>query len=278
MSPQSTAAPARAEPLVDAGVMGDALARFQNDFVLALHHPDSASATLAPLVTQPGFAVYRNTVLKGCIDALEANFPTVARLVGSSWFRAAALPYVRATPPSSVMLMDYGRDFADFLTDFEPARELPYLADVARLDRCWTEAHMAADAPALDADALAALPAEALGELRLRPHPATRWAWHADQPIYAIWRANREEMPLNAELRWIGDGALLTRMPHDGAVCWQAAGPGLCAFLDACAAGETLAKAAQAAQAACSAQTGLDLARLWAELITTGALTAPRAH
>ena len=28
------------------------------------------------------FAVYRNTVLKGCIDALQANYPTVGQLVG----------------------------------------------------------------------------------------------------------------------------------------------------------------------------------------------------
>ncbi|WP_231495500.1 DNA-binding domain-containing protein [Hylemonella gracilis] len=274
MNSLATGAPAGAQPLTNATVMGDALARFQNDFVLALYHPDSASATLAPLVAQPGFAVYRNTVFKGCIDALEANFPTVARLVGSAWFRAAALPYVRATPPSSVMLMDYGLDFPDFLTDFEPARELPYLADVARLDRCWIEAHMAADALALEADTLAALPAEALGELRLRPHPATRWAWHADQPIYAIWCANREEITLDGQLPWVGDGALLTRAPHDGAVRWQAAGPGLCAFLDACAADQSLT---QAAQSAWQAEAELDLARLWADLITTGALSAPRA-
>ncbi|MDF3823392.1 DNA-binding domain-containing protein [Leptospira sp. 96542] len=198
---------------------------------------------MAALVKQPGFAVYRNTVLKSCIDALEANFPAVARLVGSDWFRAAALPYVRATPPTSVMLMDYGLDFADFLADFAPARELPYLADVARLDRRWTEAHMAADAPTLDAHALAALPAEALGLLRLRPHPATRWAWHPDQPIYTLWRANRAQVPVEEDLPWIGDGVLLTRTRNDGAVHWQAAGPGLCAFLDACAADHCLAEA-----------------------------------
>jgi hypothetical protein len=258
-------------------MIGDELARFQNDFLFALYHPDATTAaptTVAALVTQPGFAVYRNTVLKGCIDALQANFPAVARLVGSAWFRAAALPYVRAVPPSSVMLMDYGVDFPDFLANFAPARELPYLPDVARLDRCWTEAHMAADMPALNADTLAALPAEALGQLQLRPHPATRWAWHADQPVYAIWCANREDRSLEENLPWIGDGALLTRASHDGVVRWQAASTGLCAFLDACAADHCLA---EAAQAALQAQADLDLTHLLAELITAGALAAPRA-
>lgn len=277
MSPGFAGAQAMDEEITHSGVMGDELARFQNDFLLALYHPDStttATTAMATLVKQPGFAVYRNTVLKGCIDALEANFPAVARLVGSDWFRAAALPYVRATPPTSVMLMDYGLDFPDFLADFEPARELPYLADVARLDRRWTEAHMAADAPALDASSLAALPAEALGELRARPHPATRWAWHPAQPIYTLWRANREHRPLDDRLDWVGDGALLTRAGHDGVVRWQAAGPGLCAFLDACAVDQCLT---EAAQASLRAEPDLDLARLWADLITTGALAAPQA-
>jgi hypothetical protein len=44
------------------------------------------------------FKVYRNTVLKGCVDALAANFPTVLRLVGEDWFRAAALIHVCAEP------------------------------------------------------------------------------------------------------------------------------------------------------------------------------------
>ena len=45
-----------------------------------------------------GIAVYRNTSIKGRIDALEANYPTVSRLVGTEWFRAAAREFVEAEP------------------------------------------------------------------------------------------------------------------------------------------------------------------------------------
>ena len=103
-------------------------------------HPD-----LAGLVAQPGFAVYRNTVMKGCVDALQANYPSIAGLVGEAWFRAAAVVHARAHPPLRPTLLDYGAGFAEFLAAFEPARELPYLPDVARLDRCWTDAHVARD-------------------------------------------------------------------------------------------------------------------------------------
>jgi len=247
------------------------LARFQDGFLRALYEgADGAPASIPALSVQPGFAVYRNTIAKGCIDALEANFPTVARLAGSEWFRAAALPYVRSTPPVSVSLMEYGAGFPGFLAAFPPAQELPYLPGVARLDRLWIEAHTAADGAALDAGALARLPAAALGALVVRPHPAARWAWHPGLPAYAIWRANREEAALDDPLPWTGDGALLTR--PESAVRWREAGKGACAFLDACAAGLPMAEAARAAM---RAQPGVDVAGLLAELISAGAFAAP---
>lgn len=63
--------------------MSGSLAAFQDAFVAALTGaPDSAAGEVAALVGQPGFAVYRNTLAKGCVDALRANFPAVERLVG----------------------------------------------------------------------------------------------------------------------------------------------------------------------------------------------------
>ena len=251
--------------------MTQALATFQSAFASALLHPGNPAAqAVETLTTQPAFAVYRNTVIKGCIDALEANFPSVARLVGQDWFRAAAAVYVAARPPTDGRMLRYGEGFANFLDQFEPARELPYLADVARLDRCWTEAHMAADASAADASFLATLASEALGKTVLTPHPAARWHWFATQPVYSLWHHNRET-PLQHgsmdEIRWQGEGALLTR-PHD-AVLWCAASQADCAFLDACATGQPLG---HAAAAALHTDPALDLADLLARLLRAGAL------
>ena len=236
---------------------------FQADFAAALFAADAPTG----LARHPAFAVYRNTVMKGCIDALEANFPSVARLVGSDWFRAAAALHVAAAPPRDGRMLIYGDGFADFLAGFEPARELAYLPDVARLDRCWTEAHTAADAPAVDAGWLAALAPDALGTTRLTPHPTARWHWFADAPIYSIWQRNRTGRGLDDELAWQGEGALLSR-PGD-AVVWCTVGPAACAFLDACAAAEPLGTAATAALAA---QPDADLADLIARLLRAGAL------
>jgi hypothetical protein len=257
--------------------MNSELARFQDDFVQALWAPPgTAQAHLRALVTQPGFNIYRNTVLKGCIDALQANYPAVLRLVGENWFRAAADVHVRAQPPRDARLLLYGPDFPAFLRDFAPAADLPYLSGVARLDHCWTESHVALDAAALAPTALADLPPDQLGQRVLQPHPAARWAWFDDLPIYTLWQRNREGGATgeqsDAELVWTGEGALLTR-PH-GAVTWVPLDAAGCAFLDACAAGLPLA---QAASAALAQQAGTDLAQLMATLLQAGAFCDAQA-
>lgn len=252
--------------------MNTALSAFQDDFFQALLTPhDEAPEHLRGLLAQPGFAVYRNTVRKGCIDALQANYPTVCRLVGGEWFRAAAALYLRTQPPGDARMLLYGADFSNFLHNFAPAAELPYLAGVAALDRCWTEAHVAADGVALEPSSLAGLSLAQLGELALQPLPATRWAWFETQPIYSIWHRNRasdgagEDAAI--EFAWTGEGALLTRPAS--AVRWVALDAAGCAFLDACAAGCPLA---QAADAALARQADTDLAALMARLLEAGAL------
>lgn len=218
-------------------------------------------------VAQPAFAVYRNTVMKACIDALAANFPAVQRLVGEDWFRAAAALHVADDPPRDGRLLVYGAGFADFLARFEPAASLPYLPGVARLDALWREAHAAADAPVIAPDALSGLPPEALGTLRLQPHPAARWACFDGHPVFAIWQRNRDADGGDdaAPLNWQGDGGLLTR-PAD-AVQAEALCRGGCALLDACADGATLGEAAERAAAA---HPDTDLARVLAQLLRAG--------
>lgn len=258
-------------------VPSQTLARFQADFVEALFDPGRHNA----LTIQPGFAVYRNTVVSGCIDALAANFPCVARLVGEAWFRGVAAEYLGRHPPHDARLLLYGEHFADFLATFDPvARDLPYLADVARLDRFWIEAHVADDATTVDNAWLASLPLAALGSIRLAPHPSARWGWFDQAPIYSIWQRNREVRQADGvefeasnaldELVWQAEGALLTR-PVDE-VTWQRAGRAHCAFLDACAEGQWLS---EAAGAALIIEPEAELAAMLAQLLRAGALTGP---
>lgn len=244
---------------------------YQSAFAAALFAEDP-SGPLAALTTQAGFAVYRNTVLKGAIDAIEANFPAVTRLVGRDWLRAAAAEFVRVAPPRDATLLRYGAAFPDFLATFAPAAELHYLAPVARLDWYWNEAHVARDAACADPAALMRLDPGALAHLRLPPHPAARWAWFARIPAVSIWRANHlsttDVATRLAALTWQGEGVVLTR--PDDTVQATPITHAACRLLDACARGADFTTAAGAALAT---DDTVDLGSLVATLLRAGAFT-----
>lgn len=243
------------------------LADFQDRFAYALFADgDSIAPGLAALVRQPGFAVYRNTVMKACIDALQANFPSVARLVGEEWFRAAAALHVQADKPQDPRMLFYGAGFPRFLADFQPAAALSYLPGIAQLDRYWCEAHAARDETPLDPTSLSRLAPHVLGKAVLHPHPSARWKWFDAMPIYTIWQRNRQAGEDNSEIAWQGEGALIVR-PH-AAVEWHPLNAAACALLDACADSRPLG---EAAAAALDADPHIDLASLLAGLLEAGA-------
>ncbi|MGZ3273696.1 MAG: HvfC/BufC family peptide modification chaperone [Caulobacteraceae bacterium] len=87
-----------------------------------------------PIPASEALSVHRNTAVGGLVNALRLGHPTVLALVGEDFFDQAARAFAERAPPSSAWLTGYGEGFADFLAAYEPARELPYLADVARFD------------------------------------------------------------------------------------------------------------------------------------------------
>ncbi|RDI22854.1 putative DNA-binding protein [Pseudacidovorax intermedius] len=247
------------------GCAGDAA----EDFEHLLHAALLAPHAEGPLAAQPGLAVYRNGFRRACIDALIANHPATSRLVGEDWLRSAAAEYLRHDLPTDASLLRYGEGLPDFLGGLPSTAEMPWLRAVCRLDRLWLDAHQAADAQPVHAGLLSTLPHDALGQLRLRPLPSARWAWHADAPAFAIWQAARAgaESADLAGLSWQPDGALLVR-PGE-AVEWHALDRAGCAFLDACADGQTLLDASARAVAA---DTGCAIATLIGQLLGWQAL------
>lgn len=214
------------------------------------------------------FAVYRNNVVVSLREALAAAFPVVQRIVGDEFFAAMAGVFVRAHPPTSPLLMHYGDDLPGFLETFPPLAELPYLADVARLERARLRAFHAADATPLAADAFAALDAQALETVRVALLPGTAIVRSA-HPIVTILAMNDGDAEPAPIAEWHGEDALVAR---DGfAVAVRRLPPGGAVFLDALARGDTLGAAANAAF---DDAPDFDLALNLAGLISAGLVTA----
>ena len=215
---------------------------------------DIGSALLAPerpvppgIVRPERFAVYRNNVVVGLIEALAAAYPATRKLVGERFFNAMAGVHVRAEPPASPVLILYGAGFPAFIEGFAPAGRLPFLADVARLERLWLEAYHGPEAAPVPLDALARLPATALAEARLVLHP-TVGLIASRHPVAALWAANTGRGAHAAVDLRRAEAALVLR-PHDR-VEVHVLDPGEAAFVAALRAGGALGAAAEAALAA----------------------------
>jgi Putative DNA-binding domain len=214
------------------------------------------------------YNVYRNNVTVSLIDALAAVYPAVQRITGVEFFRAMARFHVRATPPTSPLLFDYGRDFPAFIETYEYARAMPWLADVARIERAWLDAYHAADAAPLSADALALVPPERLADVAFTAHPATRIVRSRFSAV-TIFAANRGEVALSQIDAAAPEDALITRPEMDVIVRHLPEGGAM--FLTSLMSGWSLG---DAAASALQSSPAFDIAANIAGMIEAGAFIA----
>ena len=173
------------------------LIRFQRDFARAIDGP-----------AQGAMAVYRNTVIHGAVEALRANYPVVEQIIGEEMFEHVAVDFASTCPPRDPLLAIYGAEFADWLMHQQWISDLPYLPDVARVERLHLCSLFAADEERLSqghAAQLSRLPA-----MSLRLHPAACFAW-LSTPAMSIWLAHQESAPSEIAPKWEGEGALFAR-------------------------------------------------------------------
>ena len=173
------------------------LLEFQRDFAAAIGAP-----------AEGPMRVYRNTVLSGCVDALRANYPVVAQVLGDEMFEAVAAEHASQCPPQKPVLALYGACFPDWAEGQPWVRDLRYVPDVARIERLHVESLFAADAEPLQMSMLAGV--DDWQGLHLPLHPGTRFDW-LTSPATSIWLAHRDGFEGALELDWHAEGVLFTR-------------------------------------------------------------------
>jgi len=201
---------------------------------------------------------------------LAAGRAVTRELVGEAFFGAMGRCFVRARPPQSPVMAEYGAGFADFIAGFAPARTLPYLPDVARLEWLRLAALHAADAESLPAERIAALLAEQpdLGTWRLLLHPSFA-VLRSDYAAVSIWAAHQGAGDLAAINLDQGESGWIVRPDLEVMVVPVDTAGG--AFAAALLEGLPLAAAIAAVH---EAGLTLDLAATLAALIRTRALIA----
>lgn len=242
-------------------------ADFYTDFAQSLlsREPTAAPGNL-DADNRQRFTVYRNNVYKGFIDALGDAYPVVKKLVGEEFFQALAREYYWAAPRGEISLALYGGDLPAMLDNFPPAKSLPYLADVARLERAWLEAYHAADAIPLDAGQLTDK-GDRLPELSFRPHPAARLLVSA-HPVLSIWQANRGDNGDGRTVEAKGEAVLIIRPYWDVVV--TALSPEAAEFTRTLLQGSSVGEAYEAATAQ---QPHFDVTTTFGQLLAAGVFT-----
>jgi hypothetical protein len=183
----------------------------------ARHLPAGALRPLSHSISR-GLQAYEANAGASAERALAGTFPTVQALVGDESFAALARALWQSHPPRRGDLACFGETLPGFIAASEQLADVPYLADVARLEWQLAQAERAADV-ALDAPSLAALSEldPAVLHLDLAPCVALVDSPHA---IVSVWQAHRpgDDLPRRqADAR-----AALARGDAEPALVWRA--------------------------------------------------------
>jgi len=233
------------------------LIQFQRDFARALDRP-----------AQGAMAVYRNTVVHGAVEALRANYPVVEQIIGEEMFEHVAVDFASTCPPRDPILALYGAEFADWLPHQKWITELPYLPDVAKVERMHLKCLFAPSDDPMPREQV-----KKISELRsptLRLHPAAQFAW-LSTPAMSIWLAHQR--PIGSEVApvWKSEGAIFAR-PEPFKIHSARIGPAAHRLLSGVRLGEPLSTSMAAAT---QLHPGESSAAVFASLVNLGVFIAP---
>ncbi len=188
---------------------------YQQKMTAALLHPDVELQDVLGLhdvMQRERFDVHRNNVMGTWLDALRSGYPITQQLLGEAYFDAVAQLYVQQSPPTSPVLLEYGRTFPHFLMHFEPLHDFRYVADIADLEWRRRLAFHASDAPVLTLQHLRGLAVEQWLFKHLRWHSSMQLVLSA-YPLHRLWLSQTQGEALPDAREWIGENVLVWR-PH----------------------------------------------------------------
>jgi Putative DNA-binding domain len=109
-----------------------------------------ASDSLPGRTAVDRLAVYGGGYFSRLHGTLQLEFPRLAAALGEAPFRALAASHLLRSPSSSPSLADLGEGLADTLRAEPAGREVPWLVDLARVERAAAEIWLSSAEPAAE--------------------------------------------------------------------------------------------------------------------------------
>lgn len=135
-------------------------------------------------------AIYQSSIFGAKQKVLNEIYTVCNKLVGEEFFIAMINEYIPTTISRAPDIADYGADFSDFIADFQPAKSLPYLADVARLEWAWHRIFYARPLQEIDFQKLAECYQNS-GDKIIFSLPLDSFLIFSPYPIHQIWEVNQ---------------------------------------------------------------------------------------
>ncbi len=149
--------------------------------------------------------IYANAYFYRILDCLKEDFPATLATLGPDDFHNLITAYLIEYPPTEPSISYAGRHLAEFLRHHSMRAMIerwPFIAELARLERTQIEVFHAAQAEALDAEAMRSISPDDWPALAMRTHPALAIVdceWRVDELLREVEAAGGEnDRPLGA--------------------------------------------------------------------------------
>jgi hypothetical protein len=166
------------------------------------------SALLVPptngdLATRCG--VYNGGYLERLVEVMQGDFGGVQQVLGEASFRALAARYLQRHPSRHPNLNRLGRAFPAFVSKQRALPKRAFVAELAQLELALTIAFDAPEFTPLAAAAIAAVPADRLGAIRLRANPSLQLLTfrHPVDVWYQAWKDGKPTAAPRAQRSWL---------------------------------------------------------------------------
>jgi len=140
--------------------------------------------------------IYQTSALANITHSLKLTYPVIEKLVGNDFFRATCKRFIATCWPESGNMDDYGAELADFLSEFEHAKHLTYLKDVARLEWAFHLSSLADDADVTDWSTLSQV--NDILQIQFVVTPSLNLI-SSTYPIDKIWQLNQDAVKGDVE-------------------------------------------------------------------------------
>lgn len=143
--------------------------------------------------------VYQNNFKISLTTNLASIYPVIEKLVGEKFFNYASNEFISLYPSQNGDLHQYGGEFSVFLAEFEPAKSLAYLSDMAKFEWAYHQVFHEQDTVALDLQRLEIVNEADYENIVFSLNPASR-LMSARFPLIDIWQANQSDNPVEIKL------------------------------------------------------------------------------